>query len=56
MQVGGEWKKMFSVYTTLLVRLMQKEMGYRDYVKNSETATCPECGNNKMSIKNVNAE
>lgn len=47
---SGQWrlmeegKELFSVYVTLLARLMQEDMGYREYLENPETVMCPNCG------------
>lgn len=47
---SGQWrlsqesKEQFSIYTTLLARLMQKDLGFREYVEDPEIITCPKCG------------
>ena len=47
---SGSWrlfqdgKEIFSVYVTFLARIMQEDLGYREYVKNPEMIICPDCG------------
>lgn len=36
-------KEIFSINTTYLARLMQDDLGYRDYVANPEKIECPQC-------------
>ena len=36
-------KNYYSTYTTMLARLMQADLGYRDYVSNPEMIKCPKC-------------
>lgn len=47
---SGQWrlsqesKELFSINMTLLARLMQKDLGFREYVEEPEMIVCPECG------------
>lgn len=43
-RLSQEGKEQFSIYMTLLARLMQKDLGFREYVEEPEMITCPNCG------------
>lgn len=44
-------KGIFSMYTTILARMMQEDMGYREYIGNPETVICPNCGREHDAYK-----
>lgn len=44
-------KEMFSLYTTILARLMQNDLGYRDFVKKPDLIKCPKCGKEHDAYK-----
>ena len=37
-------KKRLEIYVTLLARLMQKDLGFREYLEEPEMIKCPDCG------------
>ena len=44
-------KEAYSLYTTVLARLMQEDLGFREYVGNPETVVCPNCGREHDAYK-----
>ena len=42
-RLGSRSKELFSLNTTFLARLMQVDLGYRDFVLNPEKVVCPKC-------------
>ena len=44
-------REYYSVYVTILARLMQDDLGYRDYIANPEMIICPKCGDEHDAFK-----
>ena len=43
-RLGEDGKRNFSIYTTVLARLMQAELGFRELISDPEKVVCPNCG------------
>lgn len=44
-------KDVFSKYTTVLARLMQNDLGYRDFIEKPDLIRCPKCGKEHDTYK-----
>lgn len=54
---SGQWrissvdKERYAIYLTLLARLMQKDLGFREYIEEPEMVTCPKCSKKHNAYK-----